>query len=639
MMQFIRNHSTSWFAKILFIGIGVSFLGFGGANLFGGGGSSRYVAEVNGHKVAVQSVDEIYTEMIRTGDFAQYINKNQEDLTDEDRRLLKEQAYTIVESRVLAAQLADRYQIVTTDAEVANAIRSIEFFRDGETGQFDKARYEDYLRQTGTVAAQFENSVRSDLTNQKLVRYLALGAVSGDSRLAELAAIENATGSFELVTINYDQFKGERNPVTLEEIEQLYELKKSELITDNRVKLAYIHIKADDYLDQVEISDEAIKQGIAQLETRTFDRIEIAATSDAEKEAALSALNSVYDEIASGELSFEKAAESDAVKAVNGHLVAKETIKLGAIGDAAFDAVLFDLDLNAPLSKPFATDTGVYMLSLTGVKNVMGSGIDVTSMVRNQLAEPLVADLYYAAQEKFEKLAETYRDDLESIANELGAEVITTDWLSLDQKEGVLENDEFYSSVAYLDLANTPVVSAPFAPGENEGALVKVIEFDASHAMTLDEAKPLLTEVIKRNKLRMAMAIELDQLKDKAESGAVNLETYAKEQGYDFFVLNDLAARYMDPSALNSIAFEALMASYYEQPVAPYMMLHDGAEGIALVNVKAFKAGSIDDYSAIERQEKRGLLQNDQANYELNAIFEDFKSRSKVKRLANPFMQ
>src|SRR5699024_7777979 len=253
------------------------------------------------------------------------------------------------------------------------------------------------------------------------------------------------------------------------------------------------------------------------------------------------------------------------------------------------------------LSKPFATDTGVYMLSLTGVKNVMGSGIDVTSMVRNQLAEPLVADLYYAAQEKFEKLAETYRDDLESIANELGAEVITTDWLSLDQKEGVLENDEFYSSVAYLDLANTPVVSAPFAPGENEGALVKVIEFDASHAMTLDEAKPLLTEVIKRNKLRMAMAIELDQLKDKAESGAVNLETYAKEQGYDFFVLNDLVARYMDPSTLNSIAFEALMASYYEQPVAPYMMLHDGAEGIALVNVKAFKAGSIDDYSAIER--------------------------------------
>ncbi|NLD08935.1 MAG: hypothetical protein GX667_05010, partial [Xanthomonadaceae bacterium] len=44
MMQFIRNHSTSWFAKILFIGIGVSFLGFGGANLFGGGGSCRYVA-------------------------------------------------------------------------------------------------------------------------------------------------------------------------------------------------------------------------------------------------------------------------------------------------------------------------------------------------------------------------------------------------------------------------------------------------------------------------------------------------------------------------------------------------------------------------------------------------------------------
>lgn len=643
MMEFIRRHSNSLLAKIFYFGIAVSFL-IGGVSLFGGGSSSDYVAEINGERISILEVDNLYRELLNTGDFANFIDKNQDDLTDEDHQILKEQAYDIAESRLLASQLAETLQILTTNQEVAAAIQAIEYFQDSQTGEFDKSRYDNYLRQTYMTPEQFESGVREDLTRQKLLRYLALGVIDSESSLEELARVDNATGSFTILPIHFGEYSLFSQTVSEDEINSFYEVEKETLIADNRVKLSYIHFAKEDFFSRVQLDEKEVREKVAELESRTFERIEYPFSAELTEEEK----KQIFDELLHFKNKFEDNNDStnnvtleDALKTIKSEgfeYVAEETVNQGEIGDDIFDNVLFNLTLDNPLSDPFATENGIFLLQLTAVKNILGAGVDATALVREELMETKVEDIYFEAQDQFEQLADELGDDLEAIASAMGLTLEKTDWLSLDKREGILQESSFFEAIQMLDFSADESISLPFSPNGDDGALVKIEAYEETHPMSLEEATPLIKSHLLLTQERLAIAKALDQAKDRLEKGEITLAGYANDESFNLKHFTNLSHQDLLLEVEDPFLLDILQEVFFNGALDNSYQLIEGSDGLALLYVESYQEGKTTDYTANEREQKRYFLQLEQANYEFNAIFQDFKTRSKIKRLANSFL-
>lgn len=642
-MEFIRRHSNSLLAKIFYFGIAVSFL-IGGVSLFGGGSSSDYVAEINGEKISILEVDNLYRELLNTGDFVNFIDKNQDDLTDEDHQILKEQAYDIAESRLLASQLAETLQILTTNQEVAGAIQAIEYFQDSQTGEFEKDRYDNYLRQTYMTPEQFESGVREDLTRQKLLRYIALGVINSESSLEELARIDNASGSFTLLPIHFGEYPVFAPTLSEDEINSFYEAEKETLIADNRVKLSYIHFAKEDFVSRVHIDEKEVKEKVAELESRTFERVEYSLSADLAEEKKEQIFNELFRirnefEASSDTSNFKMEEVLKAAGNEGFEYVAGETVNKGDIGDEVFDNVLFNLTLDNPLSDPFETDNGLFLIRLTAVKNILGAGVDANALVREELIETKVEDVYFEAQDQFEHLADELGDDIEAIAKAMELTLEKTDWLSLDKKDGILQENSFFEAIQMLDFSAGETISLPFSPQGDDGALVKIEAYEATHPMSLEEATPLIKDHLSLTQERLAIVEALEEAKPRLEKNEITLTDYAREKDFILKHFTNLSHQDLPLEVRDPFLVDILQEVFFNGAVVgnSYQVV-EGSGGFALLYVESYKEGSTNDYTANEREQKRYFLQLEQANYEFNAVFQDFKTRSKIKRLANSFL-
>ncbi|MGL4675433.1 MAG: SurA N-terminal domain-containing protein, partial [Wohlfahrtiimonas sp.] len=159
MMQYIRERATSKFAKFLFLGIIISFFGFGGSGFFNSINDST-VAKVNGEKISTGVLSNAYTN---------YLQNNGGVLPEGvDAKTVKAQVLNSLIQEIVISQAADKMGIVASDEEIRVAIKSLTFLHNAE-GQFDPDLYKFYLQQQGLTSAQWEENLRKQLTLQLLV--------------------------------------------------------------------------------------------------------------------------------------------------------------------------------------------------------------------------------------------------------------------------------------------------------------------------------------------------------------------------------------------------------------------------------------------------------------------------------------
>lgn len=194
MLETMRSLKESWLLKILIGLLVVTFVYFYTGTSKRSGGSNLHnpeaAAMVNHKPIYRTSVQHMAEQVLQ-----QYGAVNPNDLPEQIRTMVLQQALERMIGTELLHQESQRVGLLTTDQELAEKIMAIPAFQ--VDGQFDAERYHRYNERTN-----FEGEYRNDLTAEKFQRFLAASVLVDDEEARSDAAISRNKVDVDVLTID-----------------------------------------------------------------------------------------------------------------------------------------------------------------------------------------------------------------------------------------------------------------------------------------------------------------------------------------------------------------------------------------------------------------------------------------------------
>jgi len=256
MLDAMRKRASSWFVRALLVVLILSFAVWGIGDLFMGRQDIQIAATVGDIEVPLREVDRSF---------------------ENDRQALQEQFGTTITREqaagmgllnralqsVVARAMVDQHRrdmgLGVSDAEVAAAIRQDPFFQSA--GNFDRFRFDSFLRSAGLSEAQFVESMRRDIGRNRVLDTFAdlveapaplterLGAFRGERRTATVLVVPRA-----------DMPVGEPDEAALRALLQ----EEAERFTAPEFRdVSLVTLSTDDLVDEIEIEEARLREEYA----------------------------------------------------------------------------------------------------------------------------------------------------------------------------------------------------------------------------------------------------------------------------------------------------------------------------------------------------------------------------------------
>lgn len=632
-MQYIRERATSKFAKFLFIGIIISFFGFGGSGFFSSINDST-VAKVNGEKIPTGVLSNAYTT---------YLQNNGGVLPEgENAKTVKAQVLNgLIQERVIA-QAAEKMGIVASDDEIRMAIKSLTFLQNAE-GQFDPNLYQIYLQQQGLTPAQWEENLRQQLTLQLLVSAIGNSVIITQANLEDFAKIDREKRDIAIVSLPLEQF-AQDVVVTDEMIATYYEKNQAKYLTEPRVKLSYVTLPEVN-TDNVSVSEDEITERVNALkakqldnETRSADQLIIQFSTDAEKEIATATLNKLYDALINGSLTFDEAKVQ--VTALSDGLFYETGVVKKSANMQSVDAALFAMAKDEQYAKPVMSENAVHLIHLLTVND--GSAIADDSMMANAKAallkekkEALTADNV----QKFQEVAEKNSESLDLIAQEFNVEPTQTDWLNMTSKAGELSDASTFQVVTQEMVLTGGKNSEAYHTDAQDIRIVRVEEYEDARPLTLDEAKndiqKTLTAIEALKKGDEMIVAMNEQLKSGQSLDEVTTAQNLSVNHFDGVETRTIVATAQE----NPQLIEPLIRGFEAQKTEPAALNAFATNGaLFAVMIKDVKPGSLSEYNSDEQTQLKERLKSDMARAETILFIDGLYGQSKIETYQVPFL-
>lgn len=632
-MQYIRERATSKFAKFLFLGIIISFFGFGGSGFFNSINDST-VAKVNGEKIPTGVLSNAYTN---------YLQNNGGVLPEDvDAKTVKTQVLNSLIQEMVIAQAAEKMGVVASDDEIRTAIKSLTFLHNAE-GQFDPNLYQVYLQQQGLTPAQWEENLRQQLTLQLLVSAIGNSVIITEVNLEDFAKVDREKRDLAIITLPLEQFAKDI-AVTDEMIATYYEQNKAKYLTEPRVKLAYVTLPEVN-TDNVTVSEEEITERVLALkakqqdnETRSANHLIIQFSTEAEKEAAVATLNKLYDELTNGSLTFDDAKAQ--ITALSDGLFYETGVVKKSANMQSVDEALFAMAKDEQYAKPVMSENAVHLIHLLTVND--GSDVADDSMIADAKAtllkekkEALTSDNV----QRFQEVAEKNSDTLDLVAQEFNVEPTMTDWLNMTSKAGELADANTFQVVSQEMVLTGGKNSEAYHTDNQDIRIVRVEAYEDARPLTLDEAKDDIQETltaIETLKKGDAMIVVMNEQLKAGQS----LDEVTTAQNLDAVNFDDVEIRTIVATAQeNPQLIEPLIKGFEAQKTTPATLNAFATNGtLFAVMVKDVKPGSLSEYSADEQAQLKERLKSDMAQAETILFIQGLYEQSKIETYQVPFL-
>jgi peptidyl-prolyl cis-trans isomerase D len=290
MLDAMRKRASSWFVRALLVVLIVSFAVWGIGDLFMGRQDVEIAATVGDIEVPLREVDRAF---------------------ENDRQMLQEQLGTTFTREqaasmgllnralqsVVARALVDQHRLDmglgVADAEVANAIRQDPFFQSA--GEFDRFRFDSFLRSAGLSEAQFVESMRRDIGRSRILNTFSglveppaplverLGTYRGEERAATVLVVPRA----EMVVGDHDEAA----------LRALLEEEAERFTAPEFRDVSLVTISTDDILDEIEVDEARLREEYAaRLDFYTRDERRRVGQLLASDQAVIEAARASLDE-------------------------------------------------------------------------------------------------------------------------------------------------------------------------------------------------------------------------------------------------------------------------------------------------------------------------------------------------------
>ncbi|MCB9687354.1 MAG: SurA N-terminal domain-containing protein [Alphaproteobacteria bacterium] len=198
ILESMRSGSDSTFMQVV---MALLIFAFVGLYINPSGDKAGVVATVNGDAILDTEFSRFYRNALRATE-----ERSQRTLSDAEQKQLYEQVRQSVIERHVLLQEAYDLGIEVSDSEVARQLLSIPFLRN-EAGKFDQELYAKWLKRQQRTKADFEETIRDDLTLMKLESLVHIGASTSEPAIREAWNEAGTKVDIQMVRIRPNNFE------------------------------------------------------------------------------------------------------------------------------------------------------------------------------------------------------------------------------------------------------------------------------------------------------------------------------------------------------------------------------------------------------------------------------------------------
>lgn len=606
MLQRIREGSQGWAAKVVVGAIIVTFALFGAESLvsyFSAG--SNDAATVNGESISRQAVETQVQRGIRSGQVP----------PEQERQFRGQVLDQLIRQRTLD-QYADEGGLHISDSQLDQLIVSLPEFQ-GRDGRFSEELFTNRLAQAGYTPASFRLELRADTLRRQVQQGLAASAFLLPSEKARLASLQQQQRTFRYAQLSPADLDQPVAPSDAD-LQQYYDQHQDDFRRPEQVKVNYLVLNQEDVAKDVEVSDEQLRQGYEQAKAaapREVSHILVTFGDERTEQEARDRIAEVQQQLEQGAdfAALAREYSDDSSSAGDGGDLG--AIQKGFFGDS-FDDAAFSLDPKQ-VSQVVETQYGLHLIKVTG--------IDIPSFEedRETLARQVKLEQSESLfNERVQKLTDdAYQaDDLESVADEMGLTVQTSDWFSRDAGgEGVLSNPDAAAAAFSSDVLKDGYNSDVIETDDQQRVVLRVVDHREASTLPLDEVRDQVLAAVKGEQTQQ-------QLQKRAEEVLATLRDGDAVSGLDWQQV-DSVTRDAD-SVPASILQEAFRLSRPQADTVTWGQT-ESQNGVAIVGLESVTAGdtSSDDADFVTR-----LAQRLQAQIAIQGLTQTLEEEADVER-------
>ncbi|GED22915.1 SurA N-terminal domain-containing protein [Halomonas halmophila] len=605
MLQSIRDRSASWGAKIIIGAVVVAMGLFGADSLIGLlGNDGNDVATVNGESIPRQQLELEVQRAIRSGQ-----------VPPEQEREFRAQMLDRLITERLMIQYAEEGGLHLSETQIDQLIVNLPQFQD-QDGNFSQELFQRRLRQAGFTPLAFRDQLRSDMKRNQLQQGLAASAFSLDSEQQRLAALRSQTRSFRHHALTAEDLESQPE-VSDEDRQAYYEAHADQYQRPEQVKLAYVVLDRQRMADQVEVSEEQLRQAWneeAADADRRVSHIMVNYGDQRTLQEARTRLEKVRQELSSGASFAELAAEYSDDASTSGKGGDLGIISRGFFGQA-FEEAAFGLD-EGQVSSIVETDDALHLIKVTELDRP--SFEESRDRLAEQVAQQQVAN-------KFDERAQRLIDEsfsarnLQSVAESLDLERKTTGWVSRNEASGVLSEPGVMERAFSPDVIEEGFNSEVIELGEDRRMVLRALDHREATTLPLEDVRQQVTQAVKAQKTVEALQAKAKNMIEALRSGeAVSVDWQEV----------DSLSRQDDTSVAQPVVQQAFRLPHPEGEQSVYGQAVDG-QRVVLIALDEVSEGQVNEQSKtmISR-----MTQQLRAQAAVSGLLEYLRNNAEIKR-------
>jgi peptidyl-prolyl cis-trans isomerase D len=430
MLDGMRRNAQSWGIKLLF-GVIVLVFVFWGVGGFQGD-EKAILATVNGERIETRQFQKQYQKRLES------LRQQRKDLDSSDLKKMdfRRRVFRQMVDKKLLLDAADELGLVLPRSRIRERIQGMEVFQ-GKNKAFNATRYVSILRANRMSPAQFEAGLRRDVLVQKMTNLLAGPVEPAPGQAKDFFEYVNLRGKVSYLTFAAQDYL-EQVEVSQKEIAEYYRENKEAFQEPARMKMNYLRLTPSSLARYQEVDEEELRryyernrQDFRQKAEVKARHILFAVDKNATREMVEEArerARRLRERIESGETDFAAAARE--------HSQGPSASEGGSLGWVAKGEVLAPFQEEAfslepgQIGGPVRTRKGWHLIKVKDRREGGVKSFDrVRETVRKRVAQDKAAGSLDKALDKvLEKVFE--KQDLTKAAEEAGLEVKSAGWFT-----------------------------------------------------------------------------------------------------------------------------------------------------------------------------------------------------------------
>lgn len=624
MLQRIRDRITGGVALLLLGLISIPFVFFGVDYTFT---RSGFAAKVNGEEIPAEEVRIAYRNQA-----AQF--RQLGDLPPEfDERLQQAAFDAVIRQYVLRHYLEERgYRV--SDQAVERSIREVPAFQ--EEGRFSMERYRNLLAAQGYTPARFEYEQRRSLEMQQLSAALADTAFVTLGELRRLIEIEDEKRETAYALFAAEDFADEVS-VTEEEISAWYEDRPERFRTEESADFRYIEINRENAAADIELSDGELEEyyaSVAELYRRPEERRarHILITAEEDEEAAETLATSLKARVDAGEPFRDLARQYSKDTGSAGEGGDLGWVTRGQLAEPVEEAIfaMGEGEVRGPVESEF----GFHVIRLDEIREAQTPPLEeVRAEVEAQYRSENSGEAFLRKSNELADLL--FEDpDLELAAGQLEVELRTVEGYTRQsgQAGAALEAHPALTE-AVLDRGESAVgeVSDLIELGDGRVLVLEVTDYRPAARRPLEEVRDEVRAALVAERARELARAAGEALLAEVRGGAA-LDQQAEAAGAEFHAARELGRDDAEaPPALVRAVFAAVPPE--ETPGGEAEAVVGGVEtasGYAVYRLLDVEPGDPANYARAEIENRRRALARSRGIADLTAFVTELREQAEV---------